>query len=75
MHENEIATIIVDVGFHVHQQLGPGLLESVYEAVLLHELQKRGLNVLNQVPIPVIWDGVRWMLAFGGSDCGQQSHY
>jgi GxxExxY protein len=64
MHENEIATIIVDVGFHVHQQLGPGLLESVYEAVLLHELQKRGLNVLNQVPIPVIWDGVKMDVGF-----------
>ncbi len=40
MHENEIAKVVVDVGFHIHQQLGPGLLESVYEAIMLHELRK-----------------------------------
>jgi len=48
--ENEIAKEIVDAAFHMHQQLGPGLLESVYEVNLAHELRKRGLNVLRQVP-------------------------
>ena len=64
MHENEIAKIIVDVGFHIHQQLGPGLLESVYEAVMMHELRKRGLHVVNQVPVPVIWDGEKMDVGF-----------
>ncbi len=64
MHENEIATIIVDVGYHVHQQLGPGLLESVYETVLMHELRKRDLHVLHQMPIPVVWDGQKMDIGF-----------
>lgn len=64
MHENEIAKIIVDVGFHIHQQLGPGLLESVYEAVMMHELRKCGLHVANQVPVPVIWDGEKLDVGF-----------
>jgi GxxExxY protein len=45
MHENEVAKIIVDVAYQIHTKLGPGLLESVYEAVMMHELQKRGLHV------------------------------
>jgi GxxExxY protein len=47
MHENEISGIIVDRAFNIHTKLGPGLLESVYEAVLAHELVKRGLTVNN----------------------------
>ena len=43
MTENEIVTIVVDSCFNVHTTLGPGLLESVYEAVLLYELEKTGL--------------------------------
>jgi GxxExxY protein len=42
MSENELAKVIVDVAYHIHVRLGPGLLESVYEAILVHELQKRG---------------------------------
>ncbi len=64
MHENEIAKIIVDVAFHIHQRLGPGLLESVYEAVMLYELRKRGLQAENQVPIPVVWDEVKLDVGF-----------
>ncbi len=64
MHENEVAKIVVDVAFQIHTKLGPGLLESVYEAVMMHELQKRGLHVQNQVAIPVEWDGVRLELGF-----------
>jgi len=51
MTENEIAKIIVDVAYHVHKRLGPGLLESVYETVLAYELKKRGLKVGRQVPV------------------------
>jgi GxxExxY protein len=56
MRENEVAQIVVDVAFHIHMALGPGLLESVYEAVMVHELRKRGVHVESQVPIPVEWD-------------------
>jgi GxxExxY protein len=58
MTENETATIIVNACFRIHSNLGPGLLESVYEAVLAQELRKRGLNVQRQVPIPITWDGM-----------------
>ena len=64
MHENEVARIVVDVAYHIHTKLGPGLLESVYEAVMVHELQKRGLHVENQVGIAVEWDGVKLDLGF-----------
>jgi len=43
----------------VHSTLGPGLLESVYEVCLLHELQKRGLKAERQVSLPVVYDGLR----------------
>ena len=53
------AKIAVDAALKVHTALGPGLLESVYEACLAHELRKRGLSVETQVTIPVVYDGVR----------------
>lgn len=64
MHENELARFVVDVAFQIHTQLGPGLLESVYEAVLVHELRKRGLRAEAQVPVPVVWDGVKLDVGF-----------
>jgi len=59
MTENEIAAIIVDISFKVHSSLGPGLFESVYEAVIAYELDQCGLRVDRQKPIPVTWNGVR----------------
>jgi GxxExxY protein len=60
MHrENEIATTIVDVAYQIHRTLGPGLLESAYEAIMVHELKKRGLGVAVQVPVPVVYESVR----------------
>lgn len=56
--ENEIAKIIVNVSYRIHNRLGPGLLESVYEAILCHELIKEGLNVERQKAIPVKWEDV-----------------
>jgi len=64
MHENEIARIIVDCAFQIHVKLGPGLLESVYEAVLEHELRKRGLTAVTQQPMPVVWDDVKLDIGF-----------
>ena len=60
MTENEIATQIVDSAFKIHTKLGPGLLESVYEVVLAYELQKRGLRVARQVPIPITCEGIKF---------------
>ncbi len=59
MTENEISAIIVDICFNIHHHLGPGLLESAYEAVLAHELAARGLSFERQVPIPLEWKGMR----------------
>ena len=56
MSENEIARMVVDAAVHVHQTLGPGLLESVYEIVLAYELRRRGLHVVRQVPIDVRYE-------------------
>ena len=57
MTENEIAAEVVDCAIHVHREMGPGLLESVYEACLFTELSERGLNVERQVVVPVIYKG------------------
>lgn len=64
MHENEISGIIVDAAYKIHTTLGPGLLESVYEVVLAHELERRGLHVVIQQPIAVIYEDVRLELGF-----------
>jgi len=58
MTENEIATQIVDAAYHIHKALGPGLLESAYEAVLAYELEKRGLSVVCQQAMPLIHEDV-----------------
>src|SRR5215831_12455383 len=58
MTENEIAKIIVDAAFKIHTTLGPGLFESVYERVLAYELEKRGLHVVRQQPISIIYDSL-----------------
>lgn len=56
---DELAGEIVNAAFRVHSQLGPGLLEGVYEVCLAHELKKRGLHVERQLALPVVYDGVR----------------
>jgi len=56
---NEISRIIIDTALDVHRRLGPGLLESVYQAVLLYELVKRGLRVEKEVAVPVLWDDMK----------------
>ena len=64
MTENEIAKIVVDTSYHIHKKLGPGLLETVYEVILYHELQKRGLTVERQVPISFRWDNITFQEGF-----------
>jgi len=53
----DVAREIVDSAFKVHKTLGPGLLESVYELAMFHELTKRGLKVERQVPVNVEYEG------------------
>lgn len=64
MSENEIGKQIVDAAVKIHRALGPGLLESVYEVVLAHELTKRGLRVQRQLAIPIVYEGIRFDEAF-----------
>ena len=49
---------------NIHKQLGPGLLESAYQAILTYELRKSGLSVQTEVSIPVVWDSVRMDVGF-----------
>jgi GxxExxY protein len=56
----QITGIIVDAAYHLHTRLGPGLLESVYEAVLARELVRRGLKVERQRPVAFEFDGLRF---------------
>ena len=60
MTENEIGTIVVESAITVHRELGPGLLETVYEVVLARELQDRGLNVERQVPVAIQYKDIRF---------------
>ncbi|MGH7171559.1 MAG: GxxExxY protein [Gemmataceae bacterium] len=64
MTENELARIAVDIAFQIHNRLGPGLLESVYEAIMLYELRKRGLSAEKQVAVPVVWEEVHLEIGF-----------
>jgi len=59
VNRNEISGAVVDAAMKVHSALGPGLLESAYAACLKHELIKRGLKVACEVPLPVIYDGIK----------------
>ena len=58
MTENAIAREIVDAAYKIHRTLGPGLLESAYEAVLQYELEQRGLSVVCQKPMPLVYGDV-----------------
>ncbi|QFZ55724.1 GxxExxY protein [Oceanihabitans sp. IOP_32] len=62
--ENDISYLIRGSIFKVYNELGPGLLESVYEAVLSFELQKQGLEVKSQVPLPVFYEGHKLEVGF-----------
>ena len=60
MTENEIGTKVVEAAIAVHRELGPGLLETVYEVVLARELQDRGLKVDRQVPVKIVFKGIKF---------------
>ena len=58
-HENDISYLVRKSAYTIHMALGPGLLESVYETLLTHELRKQGLAVQTQVALPVVYDGLK----------------
>jgi GxxExxY protein len=62
--ENEVSGRVVNAAYRVHTVLGPGLLESVYEEALAHELRKQGLAVAQQQPMPVVYEAVRLEIGF-----------
>lgn len=64
MTEDEIGRSIVDLSIDLHKDLGPGLLETVYEVVLSHELRRRGLGVVRQAVVPIEYRGIKFDAAF-----------
>jgi len=64
MKENEIAKIAVDVAYHLHTSLGPGLLESVYQELYVYKLRERGLFVETEVNVPVIFEEKHFTSSF-----------
>ncbi len=64
MTENDIAKHIVNAAYKLHIHLGPGLLESVYETILASELEKRGLHVVRQQPIPLVYEDIHLQAGF-----------
>lgn len=64
MKSEHVSGQVVDAAYHIHSRLGPGLLESVYETLMIHELTKRGLRVDRQVPVSLSYDGIAIDLAF-----------
>lgn len=64
MSENELSRIIVNSAYQIHVQLGPGLLESVYEEILYFELSELGLRVERQKAVPVFWKNLKMDVGF-----------
>ena len=60
MDENEVGKNIVDVAIHIHREIGPGLLETVYEVILADQLRQRGFQVERQVSIPIEYKGLKF---------------
>ena len=59
-HEEEIGKAIVNAAFKIHKELGPGLLEKVYEVCMAHEIRKAGFDVRRQIDIPIVYDGIQF---------------
>lgn len=64
MRSDDISGIVIDEAIGIHRELGPGLFESVYETVLAGRLEARGLKVARQVPVPIVFDGHFFEVAF-----------
>ena len=64
MKENDIGTQVLEAAINVHRELGPGLMETVYEVILARELSDLGLKIERQVPVPIIYKGIRFEEGF-----------
>ena len=64
MTENEISKIVVNTCYNIHIELGPGLLESIYEEILYYELIDQGLKVERQKAVPLIWKDLKMEIGF-----------
>jgi len=64
MIENELSQVILDCAFNVHKNLGPGLLESVYEETISYELLKKNIKIQRQVGIPVVYNDIKMEIGF-----------
>ncbi|MFH7016546.1 GxxExxY protein [Flavobacterium sp. FlaQc-47] len=64
MSENELSRIVFDCALKVHQNLGPGLLESAYEECLFYELKKSGLAIEKQKPLPLIYEEIKLEIGY-----------
>jgi GxxExxY protein len=62
--EDRIAKEVVDAAVKLHKHFGPGVYETVYEPVLIHELKKRNFTTRNQIPVPLVYDGLTFDVAF-----------
>jgi GxxExxY protein len=64
MEENRIAKEVVDDAVKLHKHFGPGVYETVYEPVLIHELRKRNFTTRNRIPVPLVYEGITFDVAF-----------
>jgi GxxExxY protein len=64
LEEDRIAKEVVDAAVKLHQQFGPGVYESVYEPLMVYELEKRGFDVRNQIAAPLVYDGIKFDVGF-----------
>lgn len=64
MNTNELSGLIVDAAVKIHRELGPGLFESVYQEILIYELEQRSLTVDAEVPVPVRWKEIEIQIGF-----------
>ncbi len=60
MRENDVGTKVLEAAINIHRELGPGIFETVYEVILARELSELGLKVERQVPVPIIYKGIRF---------------
>lgn len=62
--QEQLISAVINTGFHLHKELGPGLLESVYEAVIAKRLERIGIKVVQQMAVDIVVDGVRYPQAY-----------
>ncbi len=64
VERERLISLVIDTGFRLHEELGPGLLESVYETILAGRLERRGVSVIRQMPVNIMIDGISFVDAY-----------